>query len=694
MPNFRFAKYDEAGNAIDDPNESRAMYGSTVDTELAIGLSPVRPIQQVTSGDPCDIWRPGKVYAVGDRILPSAYLVESTFTTGFVSALGRLYQLVCVTAGLSSFTEPTWKDPATISNYSYNNGGGGVGQLDISDNTVVWRIRPIAFIDPTYTGGSNVGSQVRPYTSYAEVNALTGTAWGTVATDADNTGAGQLYAGLMVLQRAGTTITAAAPILEIRGPQNAVANDLLDYFAGFTSSADHETRRRFYGCYRRPTDVRAKAFLVGTGTTSTSSVGTVFNAGKLSVTIQDLDIVNQRPGDNGYGIYQLWQGAAYDVRTRVFRCDVHNTVAGHGFVALCFGGDSVQAGSGGLLYRDCNAYSIAGHGFFAPINWRAVNTLSFDSVANNYSVRYERCIAWDIGRNTTVQAYNHGFSSISARVILGNGINNGTAGWTLVSGTTYSRLVSGLVPQPGTVTTISDIFGITYRSELGIYPGLLRKNTSTPTTPGTGEFGVSGGTLYINLGAVLDIRTQLNLQVSRCQDIQYSNCEAYRVSSWVDGTEGFGFATDEWSVADFENCYAHHNGQAGFFVHFGENVTWRGGALNDNVRYGFYTSGSVNATVRGTNIFRNPLVGVFSAYGSFNTRVEVCNIAYSTSGVNWFANSTVPPLAYPTNLYPFSSTVAAFGNTFLHCPKPYSVFDLSSVDAVRPIRNGDLVISK
>jgi len=653
--------------------ESAQVYADAVASANSI-LAP----QRVTGNAPCDVWRPGKAYAIGDRILPTAYNTPSTWTSGFVSAGGRLYQLVCIQAGLSSFVEPTWTDPATISNYSFNNGGGGAGQLDKSDNTVVWRIRPIAFIDPTFTGGSNNGSQLNPYTNYTQINATTGTAWGTVATDADNTGAGQLYASLMVLQRAGTTVTAAAPVLVVRGPSNGTADALERYNAGFVDSGSHQMRRRIFGIYCVPGDIPTKANLVGTGASATSGVGTITATSKRSYTIQDLSITNQRQGDNGYAVYQLWQATAYSVDVKILRCDAATTAAGHGFVATVFGGDSVNAGSGGLLYQDCNAYGIAGHGFLVSNTWAICNVLSFDSTQPEYSVRYERCKAWDIGRFSTPQAYNHGFSSIAARVVLGNGINNGTAGWTLVSGFVYNRSIAALTPQPGTVATISEIWGVHYRSELGVFPAQLKRNLATPTTPGVGEFGVSGGNLYVNLGALLDIRTQFNLQVSKCQDIQYEDCEAHHVYAWRGGVEGFGFAADEWSVASWRNCVSYLNGQAGLFAHFGLGCMWSGGQLLANTLYGAYGSGSISFDISDAKIDRNAFAGVYSAFSCTDTMLQHNVISNSRFGVVRFADPTNPPLVYPVNTYPYRSTVTGPGNVYVSCGETEVTFDLST----------------
>jgi hypothetical protein len=96
--------------------------------------------------------------------------------------------------------------------------------------------------------------------------------------------------------------------------------------------------------------------------------------------------------------------------------------------------------------------------------------------------------------------------------------------------------------------------------------------------------------------------------------------------------------------------------------------------------------------VSGAEIARHSIAGVASIYGSFNTDVERNNIAGCLYGVLWFANPTNPPLAYPANTYPYTSTVAGGGNMFNQCGLSYARFDLTSGYVSQPLLAGDLVV--
>lgn len=662
----------------------------------------MRQTQQKPSGDPCPIWQPSRAYAVGDRIFPSAYQNAATFTTGFVSALGRLYHLVCVTAGSSSTAEPTWKDPATISNYSLYNTGTGAGQLDIVDGGVTWRLRPCVFIDPTYTGGSNDGSQVRPWINWAAVVATSGVLWGTYALDrAGVGGTDALYAGAMFLQRAGTTITSAASVLSIRGPSgDGVTPDNQTAYSGGTDNALSAIRRLTFGAYRVPGDQRNRAYLVGTGASNTSASGTLTSNNRVNIELQDLDVVNQRPGDYQHGalIYFLPTGGTGFIRWNIRRCNFHDCAGGSGMTIATYDGSSTSPGRNGFYMEDCNFWSNEGHGHQITGNWDNVTT---SLNPHGYAFLARRCKAWDNGRNSSNVAFHHGFSAIAIRQSYGNGINTGASGWTLTGGTTYSR--GSLTAPTGTLTTVDDVQGVIYRSVSGIWPAILRRNIATPTAPAAGEFGYTSSTLYINLGAVLDVRTQIIVQMAYCRNLRYEYCEAYGNHTYPQGgltvpnaVEGHGFASDEFSQASWLECFSHDNEQSGLLVHFSDGSEWIGGALLMNWASGAYPSCSVGFRITDADIIGiGSGSGVQSIYGASGTQIENCLIGGVQIGVRRFSDMTAPPLAYPSNTYPWRSTIVGGGNRFdSSVTTPYRVDNVvNGTTAADALMTGDTVVS-
>lgn len=92
--------------------------------------------------------------------------------------------------------------------------------------------------------------------------------------------------------------------------------------------------------------------------------------------------------------------------------------------------------------------------------------------------RIRRCKAW--GNGWGGPGGGHGIHTQSRHVFV-------TSGWTLVSGTIYSRTLAAHE---------LDVFYARHPS----FPALT-KNTATPTAPSIGQFGVSDGLLYVNINA-------------------------------------------------------------------------------------------------------------------------------------------------------------------------------------------------
>lgn len=68
-----------------------------------------------------------------------------------------------------------------------------------------------------------------------------------------------------------------------------------------------------------------------------------------------------------------------------------------------------------------------------------------------------------------------------------------TSGWTAEGGDIYSRTPTG--------ASVKRVF---WTRDNGTLMAWLTENTGTPTTPSAGEYGLSGGLLYVNLGSGID----------------------------------------------------------------------------------------------------------------------------------------------------------------------------------------------
>ena len=684
------------------------------DTQMVIRQA-LGIIKTARSGHSVDVWQGGKAYEIGDRIFPTAYLADSTYTTGFVSAGGALYCLVAITAGMSGATEPTWKDPATIAagGYGYLNAGTGAGLLDITDGGVTWRIRPAIFIDPVNGNntGATRGTQLNPYLDWSVVCG-TGTAanpWSTTIGCVYNddltatTGDHQIFAGAVFLQRAGTTVTGTTnPVITVRG---GLTDSQGSYWNGATDTASWKSPRRLtFGCYRRPVDVARRAIVTRTGSSSSTATGTIFSNLRSRFELLDFDVSNATPGNNQNGalIYTTHANNSSDngnARIRIAGCLFHDCVGGSGMPVAHFGGNSTSIGVNGVLVEDCDFYENMGMGSYISGNCASNTT----STAAAYSVRFVRCASWNNGKVVAPQAYHHGMSNIAHRMQFGDGVSTGLSGWTLTSGTTYSR--PNPTPPAGMVATIDDIPAVTFRSGSGAYPGILKRNTATPTTPAAGEYGYNGTNLYVNLGAALISTIQFTAQLAPCKDIQYESCEAFGIQSYtLSGvlTEGFGFAADEFSVVSYLKCFSHHNQQAGFFFHYGNGSSVRGSYSYANHSTGVTSSCTQNTVSEDSSILyngssaadlllnfglttaqgSNPSIGIYSIFGSSNTVINNNNIVGSMYGVVRFVDPTTP---YDNTTFALRSTFTGSGNRISTLGGAnYSTLSLGAIPSLSP----------
>lgn len=682
-------KLDASGNVtVLGPYGMETTPNKSIYYAVAAKIAASQPMQQ-SSASSLDVWKPAKTYAAGDKIFPTAYNAAATWDTGFVSTGGQLYCLVCVTAGTSGTTEPTWPDPATITNWSYGNTAG----LNVTDSGVTWRIRKAVFIDPTASAGGT-GTHLSPYDDWAgEV----GHATGIIANDAldpaasGNTGA--QYSGSVFLQRAGTTVTSASTVLQLRGPKGSVADDQSwYYYPSATTWAEARPRQLLYGAYRKPNDPPVRPKLVRTGSTGGTAAAVVYGDKKTNHQILDLDITNQQTGNKAHGVlrYQVPASSSSGSVSMVMRrCAMHDC-GGHGSIFATYDGASSYIGVNGIQYYDCDFYNNEGFGAFATgLLERPLSSFmqDDDGTVRDTAVRYVRCRASNNGKASAERAYHHGFSSIAFRNSYGNGTTTGASGWTNTSGTIYSR--GSLTPAAGTLTTIDDVVGVAYRSEAGLWPAILQRNTATPTAPSAGQFGYSSGTLYINLGAAIDVRTQVIVQVGKCRDIRYEDCIATGTNAYDNsGTlvEGYGFAGDEFSEIELRGCLARKNERAGFFAHYAKSFKLAGSAAIDNGIYGVSASCCVNPQITNNQIISHDY-GIAGIYGTANMVVAQNLIEACDVGVAWYDAPTTP---YNVTAYPFVPGVLGGGNTFVACDKNYAEYDLVSAYVTQSDLDGDM----
>lgn len=223
-------------------------------------------------------------------------------------------------------------------------------------------------------------------------------------------------------------------------------------------------------------------------------------------------------------------------------------------VGLCIGSGPTSGTSliNGVLIEDVEIHDCGRHGI--DVRWRVLNVLR------------RRCKVWSCGS----QAGGHGITSHPMA-------SSFTGGWTLVSGNVYSRARVSSNDNEQMLTNATN----------GV---VLTRNTTTPTTPGLNEWGVSAPNIYVNIGgdpATKNFRLKRNAHGPFVDD----GHQTWGISQYG-GTEGHGLSYDDQSgPAYMHGCKSWENGGAGFYAYGSEAITRCGSISQGNGLMGF---GAVN----------------------------------------------------------------------------------------------------
>lgn len=271
-----------------------------------------------------------------------------------------------------------------------------------------------------------------------------------------------------------------------------------------------------------------------------------------------------------YSLYMLASGATACTGNRVSRC--YFTRMKSGEAGLVVGGTATSTGdSGDHIIEDSFFFNNPGHGML---------------VNGAHSVRIRRTKFYLNGNDAPFGA--HGISCKARRT------DAGTTGWTNTSGTVWQRTLASYE------TTIYYV-----KSTQTPYQR-LNLTTGTQSAPVLGEFGFTGGVLYVNIG--LDPSTKgINYAWGRCYNIIIEDCESY--SNYADARspdpEGHGFAFDDYTESSvFRGCNSHDNAGAGYSFNRGDNNVIEGCLATGNGLTGISGAACKNAKVR-NNTFRN-----------------------------------------------------------------------------------------
>lgn len=269
----------------------------------------------------------------------------------------------------------------------------------------------------------------------------------------------------------------------------------------------------------------------------------------------------------------------------------------------------------------------------------------FPETMNCYNILVESSI-FENGQGhgaLTISAANVTFRNCIAR---NNGLGNGAHGFS--SFRVRQSLTSGWTGGPSIYQqsfTYSDITAVNILSgaSAGTYPKLLR-NTSTPTTPAIGEYGYTGGILYINLNGSNPNGQTIQVAYGLLSNIRYEFCEAYenRAFPIYPYWEGHGIALDDYSGESFIiGCHLHDNEGMGLSLNRGDNNLVQGNLIYNNGRPGVVVNIGVNNRIRNNTIVNNNTLNQLGPFVAGNTsEVAVTSMSTGTNVQNNIIQST------------------------------------------------------
>jgi len=284
--------------------------------------------------------------------------------------------------------------------------------------------------------------------------------------------------------------------------------------------------------------------------------GYILNFSRRSwVTVEDLDFDAQGLAQST--LYIAGQDTFSVTGIRIRRCRFYNAGTTGDGISVSKEAAATTATVTDVEFSNCDFFDCGGHG---AIIVAATN------------IRFKWCRAW--GNGATTPAGGHGISFRWNR-------SDATSGWTLVSGTVYKR----------TLTAGEAAGNVTY-----MYGGAyarMTKNTTTPTTPAAGEFGVSAGELYVNFNVDANTVTA-RWAWGRCGDNLVEDCEFFDniVNPSAPYTEGHGLAFDDFTEdSRIRRCKSYDNQGLGFSINRGDRNT-----VEDCLAYGNGINGLALAT--------------------------------------------------------------------------------------------------
>jgi parallel beta-helix repeat protein len=335
------------------------------------------------------------------------------------------------------------------------------------------------------------------------------------------------------------------------------------------------------------------------------------------ITIEDLTVSNGL----SHGV-----AAGDGCNNLIFNRVVSHSNGDNGFVLYNYDNNPIHD----ITLNSCIAYSNASAGF-------SIGPFAYNFTFNN-------CRSYQNAQTNAA----HGYTSGSANQTY-------SSGWVNTSGTIYSK--GSAYPVSLSITTIERVINATDG------PYQLTQNTGTPTTPGSGEWGINGGTLYINIGADPNGKSIIASQ-NTCYNIVYNECFAYSMPK-VGGAEGIGISLDDFTNnSTIKKCTIYSNEGPGITVNKGTgnkiiyNTLYSNGGgiavysnsynidVFNNTIYESTSSGIYVGSFADDVIAKNNIVSAGTGIGiESETSITNCvgnyNLSYGNSGDEWSGHASM-----------------------------------------------------
>lgn len=295
-----------------------------------------------------------------------------------------------------------------------------------------------------------------------------------------------------------------------------------------------------------------KAKIVGNNTV----VYGVYATSVSNLTIQDLEIFGVL--NNGV-LVENDIASSTETNINCFRLKIYSVADGRVLVrsseASIRVGTGICIGSGptvgtsvinGIKIQDCEIYDCAAHGI--DVRWRCLNVLR----TNNHVYKTGKGVG------------SHGITSHPI-------VSTITSGWTLDSGTIYSRA------RVSTNDSEQLLINTTDQQMLTKVAG---------TTPASGQWSVDATRIYVNIGGVVTGKSFFLKRQAHGPFIDIGHVVHDVVD--YDGNEGHGIDTDDGSgPCTILRCISYNNAGSGFYSFRGQQVTMESCVAYGNIKAGF-----------------------------------------------------------------------------------------------------------